>query len=454
MGAHTDKFKVIIAGGGPNGLTAAHALHQAGIDFVVLEKRANVVLDEGCSMVLGPANLRVMHQLGLYHRIKPISAVIGRSRNYLRTGRKYQDTTAPKLIKKNHGSGLIAFHRAHLVQALYDSLPEDAKERYHLSKSVSDITTDDTGVTVTCSDGTSYAGSMVLGVDGVHSTTRRLMRKLALAKDPSLAPNWDPERPFPATYRCLWYSFARPADEAPGLACATTHRDLSSMYITGIERAWVFLYEKMAGGPTTDRHRYSEEDVDRYVALFDDFVLNGTLTVRDTFKLRLTHGMADLQEGIARRWSWGGRIVIAGDAAHKFMPNAGLGFNNGVQDIVALCNLLRGAVVGGVGVPPSAETLDGLFEEYRALRIRALEADARQSAMMGRLHAWPNLLYQFAARYILSNERLVRFHMSKIVPRKTKKALVLNYAPADEPFEGLIPWDNPMPHPCRSRHGG
>lgn len=100
MGAQSDRFKVIIAGGGPNGLTAAHALHQAGIDFVVLEKRPDVVLDEGCSMVLGPANLRVMHQLGLYHRIKPTSAVINRSINYLRTGQKYEDTDVPMLIEK------------------------------------------------------------------------------------------------------------------------------------------------------------------------------------------------------------------------------------------------------------------------------------------------------------------------------------------------------------------
>lgn len=336
------------------------------------------------------------------------------------------------------------------MQALYEALPDDAKERYHLNKSVSDITPHEAGVTVTCSDGTSYAGSIVLGVDGVHSTTRRLMRKLALANDPALAPTWDPERPFPAAYRCLWYSFPRPDGEPPGLACATTHTDLSCMYITGTERAWVFLYQKIAGGPTTDRHDYDEEAIEQYVALFDDFVLHGRFTVGATFGLRLTHGMADLQEGIARQWSWGGRIVLAGDAAHKFMPNAGLGFNNGVQDIVALCNLLRGAVIGGGGrggIAPSAETLDGLFKEYRALRIRALEADAKQSAVMARLHAWPSLLYRFAARYIFSNERFLRFHMRRMVPRQVKKALVLDYAPAEEPFEALIPWDHPIPRP-------
>lgn len=58
-------FKVIIVGGGPVGLTAAHALSLAGIDFLILERRDSIVLEEGASLVLGPNSLRVMHQFGL-----------------------------------------------------------------------------------------------------------------------------------------------------------------------------------------------------------------------------------------------------------------------------------------------------------------------------------------------------------------------------------------------------
>lgn len=58
-------FRVIIVGGGPIGLLAAHSLQLAGIDFVVLEQRACIVEDPGSSIIVWPHTLRVMHQVGI-----------------------------------------------------------------------------------------------------------------------------------------------------------------------------------------------------------------------------------------------------------------------------------------------------------------------------------------------------------------------------------------------------
>lgn len=65
-------LKVIIVGGGPNGITAAYALHHAGIDFVLLERRQNVFEDTGASLVLSPHNLRVFHQFGALDSLREI----------------------------------------------------------------------------------------------------------------------------------------------------------------------------------------------------------------------------------------------------------------------------------------------------------------------------------------------------------------------------------------------
>jgi 2-polyprenyl-6-methoxyphenol hydroxylase-like FAD-dependent oxidoreductase len=85
-------FKVIIVGGGPVGLTAAHALHYAGIDFVVLEARDAVVLDQGASLVLSPPSLRVMHQFGLLERLTEVGAVMERNASFTRDGYCFSDS--------------------------------------------------------------------------------------------------------------------------------------------------------------------------------------------------------------------------------------------------------------------------------------------------------------------------------------------------------------------------
>jgi len=66
---HNSTFRVIVVGGGPVGLTAAHILAKAGIDFVVLERHHTVTPDLGASVALWPLTLRVFDQLRI---LKPL----------------------------------------------------------------------------------------------------------------------------------------------------------------------------------------------------------------------------------------------------------------------------------------------------------------------------------------------------------------------------------------------
>jgi 2-polyprenyl-6-methoxyphenol hydroxylase-like FAD-dependent oxidoreductase len=113
------------------------------------------------------------------------------------------------------------------------------------------IESDETGVRVTCADGSTYDGSIVIGADGVHSKTRRNMRELALKEDPKR--DWDAAVPFPALYRCLWCSFPRVGE--CGYATDTQSKDMSTMFILGRERGWIFLYERLPES-TTSRVNY------------------------------------------------------------------------------------------------------------------------------------------------------------------------------------------------------
>lgn len=92
-------FRVIVVGGGPNGLTAAHMLSKAGIDFVVLEKRDTCMAEVGASLVVGPNTARVYDQLGLlgptrdlYHPLFPKYIVTHQGVRY-DTGRQFEWVT-------------------------------------------------------------------------------------------------------------------------------------------------------------------------------------------------------------------------------------------------------------------------------------------------------------------------------------------------------------------------
>ncbi|KAL0943576.1 FAD binding domain-containing protein [Colletotrichum truncatum] len=432
-------FKVIIIGGGPSGITAAHALHHAGIDFVVLERRTNIVEDLGASLVLGPPSMRVFHQLGILDKLMEIGCLLNDNKGFTSDGYNFKESSAFKLLQEHHGSVPLAFHRAHLIQALYDTLPDDAKARYFTGKKLANIASTDKGVAVTCEDGSTYTGSIVLGADGVHSATRRQMRRLALEEDPSR--DWDPEKPYETNYRCMWASFPRPT--AAGQSYETQGTDKSVMYITGKERGWIFCYEKLAE-PTKERISFTEKELEEYGDRFAEWPVTGTLKVRDVFKERYNAGGAGLEEGICTQWSWGGKIVLVGDAAHKFTPNAGLGFNNGVQDVVALCNGLR-KMVSETGGSPSYETLDSFFQEYRTERLELLEKDLGQSARLTRLHAWASTFDWFMARYILSWSFIQKMLLTYIVSPAIQKARVLDFITTSEPFEpGSFQWLHPL----------
>jgi 2-polyprenyl-6-methoxyphenol hydroxylase-like FAD-dependent oxidoreductase len=65
-------FKVLIAGGGPVGLFAAHIFHKAGIEFELLERNDTVIQEIGATVNLWPMSTRIVYQLGLGEVLEPL----------------------------------------------------------------------------------------------------------------------------------------------------------------------------------------------------------------------------------------------------------------------------------------------------------------------------------------------------------------------------------------------
>lgn len=84
--------KIIIVGGGPTGMTAAHALSRAGIDFVLLESRSEIALDAGCNLVLSAMGMRALGQLDLLPALNTVSSPVTKFQRLDHKGRDIGDT--------------------------------------------------------------------------------------------------------------------------------------------------------------------------------------------------------------------------------------------------------------------------------------------------------------------------------------------------------------------------
>ncbi|KFA50645.1 hypothetical protein S40293_04874 [Stachybotrys chartarum IBT 40293] len=438
------EFKVIIIGGGPVGLSTAHALSQAGIDFVVLERRKAIVEDMGASLVLSPQSLRIMGHLGLLERFRDIGQEVLHLAAFTMQGKKFLENWHTNYLKDYNGAYPHVFHRADVVRVLYEGLVPQCESKILTNKKVVGIIPDEGGVRVACEDGTEYAGHIVLGADGVYSKTRHLMHEWASndAARPELSPI--EKTPYTAEYKTLFCSFPRLWEFAPGDFFVTHGEEVSLQLLNSRNRSWVFVYEHIPAAERKERASYfpyTEQDVEEFALKHGDINIGGKLFFRDIWRRRTNCGLTDLHEGVLPQWSYG-RAVLAGDACHKFTPNAGMGFNSGLQDVMALVNGLHQCLSERAeGSLPDDEAIAAVFADYEAQRIPSIKSDCAASAMVTRLCAWPNTWFWFIDQYIIPTLPWIEsFFFKYQMAREVSRGLVLSFLKAREPFQGQIPW--------------
>lgn len=312
---------------------------------------------------------------------------------------------------------------------------------------MSEISSTEKGVSVSCADGTQYEGSIVIGADGVHSQVRHLMRTLALKKNPKARVN--PEKPFLAEYRLMWCSFPRQPGFRAGWDWQTHGSHFSVQNIVSDNRAWFFVYERL-GKPTRGRMTYTQDDVVAFAERHGDLNIGPQLKLKEAFAQRQRCGMANLEEGIMDHWSWE-RLVLVGDAAHKVTPNIGQGYNNGVQDVVVLTNELYGLLNSSTKVStaagqPSVQELGTAFGNYQSSRRERITADFELSARITRLSAWRNPIYWFIDRWVFPH--LPKWAETKMFEKtqaeKHGTSHILAFVKCEEPFSGSYPWTYKM----------
>ncbi|MDX2482445.1 MAG: FAD-dependent monooxygenase [Pseudodonghicola sp.] len=168
-------MKVIIAGGGIGGLTAALYLQKAGVPCQIFEKVPEI-LQLGVGITLLPHAVNAMDELGLMARLDALG--VRTDRMIFRTRGGQEVWNAPRGLAAGYGVPQITAHRADIHQVLLNAVAERLPEgSLTLDAAVEAIEDTDTGVRVTLrrSDGSTFTaeGDVLIGADGIHSAVRR-----------------------------------------------------------------------------------------------------------------------------------------------------------------------------------------------------------------------------------------------------------------------------------------
>lgn len=169
------KPKIVIAGAGLGGLTAALALLKRGFDVELYEQTPNL-REIGAGVQIASNGNHVLYDLGLGAAMERIGTTpTGKEVRLWSTGksRKFIDLSAGSTQK--YGAPFFLVHRADLHDELLKAVLSVKPDAVHLGARC--VGFNDTGksVAVSLEGGRTVEGDLLIGADGIHSKVRQTL---------------------------------------------------------------------------------------------------------------------------------------------------------------------------------------------------------------------------------------------------------------------------------------
>ncbi len=167
-------MKVVIAGGGIGGFSAAIALCKAGFEVEVVE-RAAALQEVGAGLQLSPNATKGLAALGVLEAVAAVSSMPETLEMRIgRTGQKVFSIPIAREARNRYGTPYLHAHRADLIEILSRAAVH-AGAKIRLGARVSAYVRDDAGLRVGLDTGAILPCDLLVGADGARSTVRRQM---------------------------------------------------------------------------------------------------------------------------------------------------------------------------------------------------------------------------------------------------------------------------------------
>ena len=166
-------MKVLIAGAGIGGLTAALCLNKAGYDVRVFEQSTQLA-EVGAGLQCGANALRVFEYLGLQEEIERIAVDPDRAEfKHYQTGETLYAMQWGKEYLDKYGVPYLHVHRHDLHSILATAFNQKQYNGISLNSKITSFTESEDSVTISLQNGERVKGDVLVGADGIRSAIRK-----------------------------------------------------------------------------------------------------------------------------------------------------------------------------------------------------------------------------------------------------------------------------------------